>query len=102
MGWPGPMTHRQFAVWLAWLGEEWNHPSRTDHYLMQLDVTVKRLLAKHPGRIKFEQSQLKFGPVARRGPQTKEQATAISKAAWLGRMTMPVTVVDQHGNEVKG
>lgn len=35
MGWPGPMTHRQFLVWQAWLDKEWNVPSRSDWYAMQ-------------------------------------------------------------------
>ena len=29
------MTYRQYLVWLAWLKEDWNRPSRTDHYIMQ-------------------------------------------------------------------
>ncbi len=34
------MTHRQFLVWQAWLEEEWENPSRTDFYLMQLEATL--------------------------------------------------------------
>ena len=36
LGWKGPLTHRQFEAWRAWLQSEWNEPSRTDHYLMML------------------------------------------------------------------
>lgn len=40
------MTHRQFEAWREWLFEEWNKPSRTDHYLMQITAEVVRT----PGR----------------------------------------------------
>lgn len=30
------MTNRQFLAWQLWQREEWNRPSRTDHYLMNL------------------------------------------------------------------
>jgi hypothetical protein len=34
MGWPGPMTHRQFDAWQWWLRE--GEPSRVEWHLMQL------------------------------------------------------------------
>lgn len=30
------MTHKQFEAWQAWLQEEWNKPSRADHYAMRI------------------------------------------------------------------
>lgn len=36
MGWYGPLTHRQFLVWQVWLRNQWNQPSRSDFYTMQL------------------------------------------------------------------
>lgn len=36
MGWPGPMTERQFITWQAWLREEYNNPSRADYYAMEV------------------------------------------------------------------
>lgn len=43
MGWPGPITHRQFVVWEAWLKEEWDKPNRGDNYLMLVAAWVRRL-----------------------------------------------------------
>ena len=36
MGWEGPITNRQLNAWTEWFQEEWNNPSRTDHYLMKI------------------------------------------------------------------
>lgn len=47
MGWRPPMTHRQFVAWQDWLGRQWNEPTRSDHYLMQIAAEVRRVnLAK--------------------------------------------------------
>lgn len=47
MNWPGPMTYRQFSVWQDWLDEQWNSPSRSDHYVMQLNATVANMFSKN-------------------------------------------------------
>lgn len=36
MGWDGPMTERQYLVWLAWLYEDYNRPSRADYYALKV------------------------------------------------------------------
>lgn len=53
-------THRQFLGWDAWLEEQWNRPDRNDHYLMQIAVTIQRLLAKNPKSIKLSNFKLSF------------------------------------------
>ena len=30
------MSFREYQLWLEYLDEDWNHPSRTDHYLMAI------------------------------------------------------------------
>lgn len=90
MGWPGPLTHRQFLVWGHWLDGEWNRPDRGDKYLQQVAYEVRRGNAKHPNRVKFEHLELKF---RRRGERpnnlTREQAARISKAKWIGMVSTP-------------
>lgn len=93
------MTHRQFTRWQQYLVRRWNKPSRTDYYLMQLNCTVKQLLAKNPRRIKIQDQKLKFN---QGGEQlTREQATNKSKSNWLGMFAkagMTIRVMDNEGN----
>jgi hypothetical protein len=97
MGWDGPVTHRQFLAWMSWMEEQWDMPTRTDYYLMQIDNSVKRVLSKRPSAIKLEHSKLVFREKKKEVPLTKEQAASISKAKWVGMMTMPV----QHNTVTK-
>lgn len=46
MGWPGPMTHRQFMAWQFWEAEQWNQPSRSDYYAMLIANRVDHVLAE--------------------------------------------------------
>jgi hypothetical protein len=91
------LTHRQYAAWQAWLDEEWNRPSRSDHYQMQTAMVVAQANAKSPKKVKFKHYKLDFGPAGRkkRPKMTREQAAAHSKAKWLGIMTAPVTEVEE-------
>lgn len=52
MGWPGPMTARQFRAWRAWLEMQWNLPDRGDFYAMQIAAAhgVKDPYIKFPER----------------------------------------------------
>jgi hypothetical protein len=59
IGWDGPITHRQFLVWQAWLEKEWNNPNRADHYAMQIATTIasqglKEGIPIHQGKIPFQ------------------------------------------------
>lgn len=42
------VSHREFTLLVAWLQEEWNKPSRTDHYLMKIVSYLARLPGKGP------------------------------------------------------
>lgn len=85
MGWPGPLTHRQFMAWSVWLGREWNNPDRHDHYLMRIVWAVEHVLAKgnqvvnlNPYKLKFGDSQPEAQPVENR-PVTAEDRPVILK-----------------------
>lgn len=43
MGWPGPMTARQWRLWLWWLDDEWERPNRSDNYLIAVRQEVRNL-----------------------------------------------------------
>ena len=90
MGWPGPMTHRQYEAWQIWLGEEWNRPSRTDVYLMQIALEVRRVLSSKPGEMKLQDMTIPFKIVK---PKTKEQLEKerllkeeADRTVWLARV----------------
>lgn len=78
------MTHRQFMAWQEWLEGEWNRPSRTDHYLMQIAFDVRRANVKHPERVKFDHMRLEFGEP--KPPAVTTQSIALSKQSWLQRV----------------
>lgn len=86
-------TERELGVWLAWLDMQWDRPSRTDQYLMQVACEVRRVLAKRPNEIKLADFRLRLVEPEVKPQMTREQATALSKARWLGMMTRPVKVV---------
>lgn len=91
MGWSGPMTHRQFRAWVEFLREDWNNPSRSDYYQMQVALEVVRSRAGTKSRrlklndlkIPFEERSVKKVPTS--GPRvvTKEDILRINKLAAL-------------------
>ena len=82
MGWPGPVTHRQYLAWIEWYKLEANHPDRSDWYAMQIAAEVRRANAKNPKSVNVKDMKLTFGDNA--GPKmSREQAAAFSKAAWF-------------------
>lgn len=84
MGWPGPMTHRQFEAWQAWLAEQWNQPSRTDNYLMQIACEVLRTRLKEPGKAEIKHFRLEFKEKKPPTKQTAAEVAAEAKARWRG------------------
>jgi hypothetical protein len=97
MGWPGPVTHRQHLAWREWLESQWNAPSRSDYYVMQLTSDVRSIFAKNPSSVTTEKCKIEFrregeNPKGQGGKpgMTKELATAYAKAR-LGLMLTAAT-----------
>jgi len=86
-------SYRDYLTWMAWLDEQWEMPSRTDHYLMQIAMEIRREFVKQPPRL--EQFKIPFTrkervirkspPVTqRRGKKPKKkQVTQQAKRQWL-------------------
>jgi hypothetical protein len=55
------MTNSQLQVALQWAEDEWNRPSRTDHYLMRVAAEVARTRAKNPERVTLDDMKLEWG-----------------------------------------
>ena len=75
-------THREYLTWIAWLDEQWNKPSKTDSYLMQIAMEVDRVLSNNPNSIQMKHKLLKFvEPVL--STMSPEQKLVASKAKWF-------------------
>jgi len=81
-------SHREYQMWMRHLEEEWNRPSRTDHYLMQIAAKIEGLFRK--GSIKISSLLLPFQHKKPEKELTKEQIAKAelerSKAAWRARV----------------
>jgi hypothetical protein len=86
MGWDGPMTHRQYRAWEAWLEGEWNRPSRTDHYLMKLTATLIAVNSKKGAAVPTDKLKVKFVTPSRRRRRemTEDEATAVAVGRLMG------------------
>ena len=58
LGYAGPLTHRQYLAWQRWLDEQWNEPSRSDYYAMQVAAAV--MLKGHEAPEDFRLSNLRI------------------------------------------
>lgn len=99
IGFRGPLTHRQYEAWQAWLCKEWNEPDRHDHYLMLIAAEVKRVPAHVWGkaqpiklsdhRIPFELKKVETEAEREVDERTeRKRATALAKATSLARVGM--------------
>lgn len=82
------VSWREYLSWLAYFEQEWDRPSRTDYYLMQIALEVARMMAgKKKGRFKLNQFLLKFGThERRRGKVDPIAAAKKAKALWAARL----------------
>ena len=78
--WPQYLSHRQLLAWQAWFEMEWNRPSRTDHYLMQLNYDVRYLFSKTRPRT-LDPLKIPFRRADPEKPLTPEEATQRSRTA---------------------
>ena len=91
-------THRELLAWNEWLDEQWNQPTRSDHYLMQIAQEVRRSFAKKCP--KFSAFKIPFQtpkPAKPVSPETIAQRAAIAKAIWSQRLGRKVET-DGEGN----
>lgn len=61
-------SHREYLVWMAWLDRQWDRPSRTDNYLMQVAYQVayevRRIFSTNSANMPtMGEFKLRFKPV---------------------------------------
>jgi ADP-glucose pyrophosphorylase len=79
-------TEKEMRVTLAWLEMQWDRPSRTDWYLMQVAAEVRRGLVKKPNSVKTGDLKIKFVLSSKHSAPalTPEQQMMHSKHCWMG------------------
>lgn len=74
---------REYKVWLTHFEEEWQRPSRTDWYLMQIAREVACVLSKNPNKIETKTFKLKFeDPDKKPDPKNRDKQIEQSKGIW--------------------
>lgn len=96
LGWPALPTHRQYRTWIVWELGEWNRPSRSDHYIMQLTAEVRRIVGwmnKNPGPLSLDKLKITFkNRSVEDEPIDVEETSRRSMAIWRARLG-----IDKHG-----
>lgn len=84
MGWPAPMTEKQYRVWGAWLEGEQDRPSRADYYQMATRFELQLMNRRESVEFPRDQ-QLRFRTQAQRqeSEMTVEEQIAADKAMWV-------------------
>jgi hypothetical protein len=104
MGWTPYLTHRQFRVWVAWKSLQWNMPSRSDEYLMQVAAECIRPHVKKPDALKREEFFIDFDREHKerqaRKNMTPEQVSHEAKMRAIARVGKP-RVVDKDGRIIE-
>ena len=81
------ITYREYLDWQVRFQEEWNEPSRTDHYLMLIAHRIQYVLSKSGGKVNLKSQRLPFS-FKKQGKQSQDKKTLLewSKAAWCGAL----------------
>ena len=79
----------------AWLQNQWNEPSRSDHYLMRIAQRVERVLSSDPAKIGLDTQKVDF--VFKQKPNPKffspeeqKRKLDIHKAIWKAAVGLGV------------
>ncbi len=86
------VSHRWYRTWERWSQDEWNKPSRSDNYLMQIAQRIQQFHAswqKPPRQITMDMQKIPFEfksaePAGSDKPSKSKlkAAAAASKGAW--------------------
>lgn len=97
-------SHRRYVTALAWLNDQWNKPSRSDHYQMQIAREIRMGNVKDPKTVEMDHFKIPFtmtsGPITETAsnmvshnmptsPPTPEQIQArgrLSKSIWFNAL----------------
>ncbi len=96
-------TVREHQAYTQWLIDEWDSPSRSDHYLMQIAHILIQANSKRGAKVSFDKCKIHFKvkgrpdvlqdrmnltpeEVAKRETIRRQHAANMAKSVWLGRL----------------
>jgi len=79
------MSVREFKRWSYWLASEWDRPSRTDYYLMQLTMEVRllryQMASKTAKSVAMADMLIRFGD-----SHGRQEAIPETKLRWFAKV----------------
>ena len=92
MNWDGllerKLTYRQFLTWFEWLEMQWNLPTRTDHYLMQIALLLIQAHSADSSSVGLDTLKIKFSEAKKKTVTAEQRAQHMRNvlAVWVGRV----------------
>ena len=82
------VSYPEFKSWQLRFREDWNKPSRTDHYLMLIAHRILYVLGgqQKGTSITAQKIPFTFSSGKKAKPISKERATQLAKARWFGML----------------
>lgn len=71
------VSHREYLLWQQHFQDEWDQPTLTHYYLMQIAQEVSRVLSTNKAKIKLQHFLLTFSR-----EKTPEEKAAANKSAF--------------------
>jgi hypothetical protein len=78
------LSHREFLTWREHLKEDWEHPNKTEFYLMQLAAVISKMFAAKNQKVDLNKFKLSFKDSSKK--PTKEEQELIdemNRIKWL-------------------
>lgn len=95
MGWPGPMTHRQFMAYYAWDRMQMNTPGKIEYYLMLIAYYVAAGNSKNPKSLSLDKMKIRFGDTETGQEAPNPEKVRYQKAMALARLgSAPIRLPD--------
>jgi len=89
-------THREYLAWLQWLENDYDIPSRADHYAMQIAQEIRRvapsMFGGKPNDIKRGHFYIQHNKPEERELTEAEKKSYLlqSKMRWFGALKIPM------------
>ncbi len=90
------MTRRELLAWIEYISQDWNKPSRTDHYIMQLSSILVQIMGSKKSSQSIDKYKIKFSSSKNKSSSkrqlTREEAASLAKGRWIALVGKPTIV----------
>lgn len=85
------VSYVEYRMWMVRRQQEFDEPSRTDYYLMNIAYEIRYVLRKRIPGSSLKDFLLRFSkkPLAKQTPKDIETATALAKSRWRSKLQAP-------------